>query len=251
MSPILTLWCLRKFSGLVPAGEWNKAKASFSLLCWLLSAKVHVVVSYITTLYFQEIENLEASSKLEELYLGKNKVSKLANIDTLTNLKILAVQSNRITVIGGLVTLVNLEQLYVSHNGIEKLENLDANVSFCWNLLVMMLRNIFIFIHWLFQVKLDTLDVAGNKIKTIEGLSHLAELKEFWVCFTSFDCLCWCGVPTSRHGSLLTRGPMKCLKILAHCSVFTHWLISHSGWWCTRWFGQFWDRSWMSLTRSI
>ena len=32
-----------------------------------------------------------------------------------------------------------------------------------------------------FQVKLQTLDVAGNKIKKIENLSHLSELEEFWV----------------------------------------------------------------------
>ena len=28
---------------------------------------------------------------------------------------------------------------------------------------------------------LETLDIAGNKVKRIENISHLKELKEFWV----------------------------------------------------------------------
>ena len=65
---------------------------------------------------------------LEELYLGKNKITKMANLSSLTKLKILALMSNRITVICGLECLVNLEQLYLSHNGIEKLDGIQANV---------------------------------------------------------------------------------------------------------------------------
>lgn len=33
----------------------------------------------------------------------------------------------------------------------------------------------------LFQKKLTTLDIAANRIKKIENISHLTELKEFWV----------------------------------------------------------------------
>lgn len=31
------------------------------------------------------------------------------------------------------------------------------------------------------QKKLTTLDIAANRIKRIENISHLAELQEFWV----------------------------------------------------------------------
>lgn len=31
------------------------------------------------------------------------------------------------------------------------------------------------------QKKLTTLDIAANRIKKIENISHLTELKEFWV----------------------------------------------------------------------
>lgn len=53
--------------------------------------------------------------------------------------------------------MVNLTELYLSENGIEKLENLDQNV------------------------KIETLDVAKNRIKIIENIGHLSEMEEFWV----------------------------------------------------------------------
>jgi len=39
------------------------------------------------------------------------------------------------------------------------------------------------------QIKLQTLDIAGNKILRIENVAHLEELEEFWVglLFTSYD----------------------------------------------------------------
>ena len=38
-----------------------------------------------------------------------------------------------------------------------------------------------------FQTKLTTLDVAGNRIKRLQNLSHLVLMEEFWV---SAPCLC-------------------------------------------------------------
>jgi len=32
------------------------------------------------------------------------------------------------------------------------------------------------------QVNLTTLDVASNRIKVVENISHLIKLEEFWVC---------------------------------------------------------------------
>jgi Leucine-rich repeat (LRR) protein len=36
---------------------------------------------------------------------------------------------------------------------------------------------------FLFQNKLTMLDIASNRIKKIENISHLTELQEFWVSF--------------------------------------------------------------------
>lgn len=38
------------------------------------------------------------------------------------------------------------------------------------------------FISFCSQKKLTTLDIAANRIKKIENISHLTELQEFWVC---------------------------------------------------------------------
>jgi len=92
------------------------------------------------------MENLEALVNLEELWLGKNKITKIEvtlsfianyrkrsnwtkNLQTLKKLKILSLQSNRITVLENLEELHNLEQLYLSHNGVKKLEGLEHNVG--------------------------------------------------------------------------------------------------------------------------
>lgn len=41
-----------------------------------------------------------------------------------------------------------------------------------------------VFSNALLQVKLDTLDIAGNKIRKIENVAHLSELQEFWVLYS-------------------------------------------------------------------
>jgi Leucine-rich repeat (LRR) protein len=53
--------------------------------------------------------------------------------------------------------LVNLTELYLSENGIEKIENLEHNT------------------------KVETLDIAKNRIKLIENIGKLTEMDEFWV----------------------------------------------------------------------
>jgi protein phosphatase 1 regulatory subunit 7 len=90
------------------------------------------------------IENLGALVNLEELWLGKNKITKLEvcfnfnngrhkanteqNLDKLRKLRILSIQSNRITKLEGLDSLTELEEFYISNNGIKKLEGLENNV---------------------------------------------------------------------------------------------------------------------------
>uniref|UniRef100_UPI00358F8423 protein phosphatase 1 regulatory subunit 7 isoform X8 n=1 Tax=Myxine glutinosa TaxID=7769 RepID=UPI00358F8423 len=103
------------------------------------------------------LENFEKLLRLEELFLGKNKITKLQNLDYFANLMVLSLQSNRLTKIEGLRFLVNLQELYLSHNGIEIIEGLENNR------------------------KLTTLDIASNRIKKIENLNHLVHLQEFWM----------------------------------------------------------------------
>lgn len=105
----------------------------------------------------QIIENLDGLTNLEELYLGKNKISRIDNLASLTKLNILSLQCNRLRTIENLEALTNLTQLYLSENGLTMIENLLSNE------------------------KLETLDVAYNKISIIQNIAHLTELQEFWV----------------------------------------------------------------------
>ena len=81
---------------------------------------------------------------LEQLWLGKNKITKLEvsvvhaltspdlihfqGLATLAKLRTLSLQSNRITKLENLEDLTNLEELYLSHNGVQRLEGLENNV---------------------------------------------------------------------------------------------------------------------------
>lgn len=104
----------------------------------------------------QEIRNLEACTKLESLWLGKNKITQLQGLDALTNLRILSMQTNRIVKIEGLDRLVGLQELYLSHNGIQRIEGLDQ------------------------LTELKVLDLAGNQIAHVENVAPLANLEDFW-----------------------------------------------------------------------
>lgn len=116
----------------------------------------------------------------------------------------ICLQSNRITKIEGLQNLVNLRELYLSHNGIEVIEGLENNVSqnFC-SLFVVVFISFFstenTYLSQLVlciicnptcspsQKKLTTLDIAANRVKKIENISHLTDLQEFWVQTTSLS----------------------------------------------------------------
>lgn len=124
---------------------------------------------------YQEIENLDALTSLEELWLGKNKITelkvctcplstihlwlvakRLQNLDHLSNLRILSIQSNRLTSLAGLSSLKNLEEVYVSHNAITSLEGLESNTS------------------------LKIIDFSNNQVSKLEHLSTLSNLEELW-----------------------------------------------------------------------
>ena len=98
----------------------------------------------LLTHLLQTIENLQSLSNLTELWLGKNKISKLQGLESLVNLRVLSLQvgtrsnefdfphrlfqSNRIVALEGLATLTNLEEIYISHNGLLQLGGLSHNV---------------------------------------------------------------------------------------------------------------------------
>lgn len=105
----------------------------------------------------QAIEGLETLTNLQELWLGKNKITEIVNLAPLTNLIRLDVQSNRLLALGGLDALTNLEELYIGHNAIEQLEGLDA------------------------LVKLETLDATHNRLTKVDGVSTLAALTDLWL----------------------------------------------------------------------
>lgn len=112
---------------------------------------------------------------LEELWLGKNKITKLEGLESLKKLKVLSIQSNRITKLENLEALSALDQLYISHNGIERLEGLDHNVSRSFPLSEGLV------LTDSYQNKLTTLDIGTNFISTIENIAHLTNLEELWV----------------------------------------------------------------------
>lgn len=94
---------------------------------------------------------------MTELWLGKNKISKLEGLDTLVNLKSLSIQSNRIVTLEGLDRLHALEELYISHNGLTRIgTGLAANK------------------------RLKILDIASNQIEDLGGIEGLTNLEELW-----------------------------------------------------------------------
>lgn len=95
-----------------------------------------------------------ASRVLQELWLGKNKISKIENLST--SLTRLSLQDNLISKIHGLESCINLQEVYLSDNGISKIEGLENLVN------------------------LVILDVSNNRITRIENVEHLSLLEEFW-----------------------------------------------------------------------
>jgi protein phosphatase 1 regulatory subunit 7 len=107
---------------------------------------------------------LETLVGLEQLWLGKNKITSLAGLPLLPNLTILSIQSNRITKLESLTTnLPALEELYISHNLLTSLSGIQG----CR--------------------KLRVIDVSSNQITKLEGLEELKQLEEFWASNSSFD----------------------------------------------------------------
>ena len=119
---------------------------------------------------------MEPLQALEELWLGKNKITEIKvtrsttcqkkkygqtltlpkNLDSLHNLRIISIQSNRLTSITGLSALPSLEELYLSHNAVTELTGLESNTN------------------------LRVLDFSNNQVSHLEHLSALTNLEELW-----------------------------------------------------------------------
>ncbi len=104
----------------------------------------------------REISGLEALGELDQLYLGRNKITSIKCLDHLSRLRILSLQSNRIMSTVGLSSLVMLEELYLSHNGISLIEGLST------------------------LIRLRVLDVGTNRLTSLTGCEMLAGLEELW-----------------------------------------------------------------------
>ncbi|KAH0561940.1 hypothetical protein GP486_003358, partial [Trichoglossum hirsutum] len=122
----------------------------------LAANRLRVEFLLLIVLVTLEIENLDTLAALEELWLGKNKITELKNISHLQNLKILSIQSNRLTRLEGLDSLVNLQEVYVSHNALTEISGLDHNTN------------------------LHVLDISNNQISNLTNLAHLKKLEELW-----------------------------------------------------------------------
>lgn len=123
---------------------------------------------------------MDSLVNLEELYLGKNKITELTvcrtrticpliieaesslcdtqNLEGLKNLNILSIQSNRITSpsLSHLANLPQLTDVYISHNLLDSLQPLSSVTS------------------------LRILDVSNNPITSLAGLESLSQLEELW-----------------------------------------------------------------------
>ena len=113
------------------------------------------------------IEGLKTCGALTELWLGKNKIESLGDgseLAPLRALKRLDVQTNRLRALGdgedggsALHALTTLEELYLAHNAITQLGGAVRTLG-----------------------ALDTLDLTGNRLTSLDGSQHLTSLTEFW-----------------------------------------------------------------------
>ncbi|KAG0500456.1 hypothetical protein HPP92_000528 [Vanilla planifolia] len=127
---------------------------------------------------FNEIPSLnglsKVSSKLKELYVSKNEVTRMEELEHLCELRILELGSNRLRVMENLQTLTNLQELWLGKNRIKTvnlcgLTNIKK-ISLQSNRLTSMLG---------FQecVDLEELYLSHNGIAKMEGLSSLKSLR--------------------------------------------------------------------------
>nr|XP_043637253.1 protein phosphatase 1 regulatory inhibitor subunit PPP1R7 homolog [Erigeron canadensis] len=120
------------------------------------------------------MENLQNLTKLQELWLGRNRIKSI-NLCGLKCIKKLSLQSNRLTSMKGLEEYTALEELYLSHNGIAKMEGLSRLAN------------------------LRVLDVSSNKLAAIEDIEKLTCLEDLW--FNDYQLASLDGIAEAVSGS--------------------------------------------------
>lgn len=203
----LTTFTNSLFSNLVPT-DWGLVLDSltmvlgvpFWIVCPICSSKFHAILlkhlvyPWASALLIQVMENLQTFTKLQELWLGRNRI-KVVNLCGLNCIKKISLQSNRLTSMRGFEVLlfgavnveqsletvssfselliriysyctfsfqecIALEELYLSHNGISKMEGLSTLVN------------------------LRVLDVSSNKLTSVDGIENLTQ---YILCFFSLS----------------------------------------------------------------
>lgn len=102
-------------------------------------------------------EEVNELKELEELWLGRNKITAIPQL-RLSKLKKISLQSNRIVHINNdcFMHLTALRELYLSHNGIEVLPTFLPHT-------------------------LQTLDISNNRIQSIGAVAQCGSLVELWM----------------------------------------------------------------------
>ena len=109
-------------------------------------------------------DELSGLEKLEELWLGKNKIERVQGLEKLTKLRRLDIQSNRLTAVENLTTQnETLEELYLAHNGID-----DTGASQATGLAQSF-------------PNLSMLDLSRNRLTSTDPFEHLKSLDELWL----------------------------------------------------------------------
>ena len=107
----------------------------------------------------RDLSPLPAMPLLEELYLGRNRLTDVASaqFQLMPRLRVLALMSNRLQTCEGLRNVPNtLEELYLGHNGLHSVDGLQH------------------------LAQLRVLDLAGNQLKSLEGLCPLVSIEDLW-----------------------------------------------------------------------
>ncbi|CAH1791753.1 unnamed protein product [Owenia fusiformis] len=108
---------------------------------------------WVCETHLKTISGLGNCKLLNRLYLYDNRLTKIENLDNLTMLEYLWLNDNQIRNIDGTSCLTRLKELNIADNKIEKLgHSLDSNL------------------------KLENLNLSGNKIYSFKDLTHLQRL---------------------------------------------------------------------------
>ncbi len=118
---------------------------------------------------------LQRLTRLEELRLNGNKITKIRDISFLKGLKVLELANNSIFQINNLNELRNLIRLDLSYNRIEKIRNLDHLSNLRW---LSLAHNQIDRIEKLGKLcQLESLNLSQNYISSISSLKNLSRLK--------------------------------------------------------------------------